>query len=385
MILRPNKQVITQPNHIWPTLTDEEWIKVEVELKNLILNDYAKKNNVNVTSLTQLEIKDIILGMEIAPQSLQKEQIKEIEKSGNEASLVQQITTTTTNVQGEQICVTTLKPYEQQQFRSHADWRVRAISATNLHLRTNNIFVNSENLGETGYAFILPQNILKKFITIGDLKTQVFGYLYGVSPPDHDMVKEVRCIVMVPQIGNRDQITLHSQYPESEYLKNLEPLGWIHTQPTEQISQLSAFDINLHSKFLKENDKWDAEKCIIVTVSFTQGSCTLTSYKLTHQGFEWGKNNKELTQAQGYTQTMYEKVQLLLSTKVNGFFMVPDNQVWNYNFIGLGLAQTSKYGLILQNPKDFYNEIHRPSHFINFNRLDDTEEQNNVDLDDYFS
>lgn len=65
--------------------------------------------------------------------------------------------------------------------------------------------------------------------------------------------------------------------------------------------------------------------------------------------------------------------------------MVPDNQIWNYNFIGLGMAQSTKYGLILQNPKDFYNEIHRPSHFINFNRLDETEEQNNVDLDDYFS
>lgn len=61
---------------------------MEIELKNLILNDYAKKNNVNVTSITQLEIKDIILGMDIAPQSLQKEQLKEIEKAGNEASLV---------------------------------------------------------------------------------------------------------------------------------------------------------------------------------------------------------------------------------------------------------------------------------------------------------
>jgi pre-mRNA-processing factor 8 len=37
IILKPNKNVITQPNHIWPTLTDDEWVKMEVELKNLIL------------------------------------------------------------------------------------------------------------------------------------------------------------------------------------------------------------------------------------------------------------------------------------------------------------------------------------------------------------
>ena len=50
-----------------PTLTDEQWVRVEVALKDLILADYGKKNNVNVASLTQSEIRDVILGMDIAP------------------------------------------------------------------------------------------------------------------------------------------------------------------------------------------------------------------------------------------------------------------------------------------------------------------------------
>ena len=48
MILRPDKSITTQPHHVWPTLTDEQWVKVEIALKDLILADYAKKNNVNV-------------------------------------------------------------------------------------------------------------------------------------------------------------------------------------------------------------------------------------------------------------------------------------------------------------------------------------------------
>ena len=44
IILRPDKSIITEPHHIWPSLSDEEWIKVEVELKDLILADYGKKN-----------------------------------------------------------------------------------------------------------------------------------------------------------------------------------------------------------------------------------------------------------------------------------------------------------------------------------------------------
>ena len=37
VVLRPDKNTVTKDNFIWPTLTDEEWIKVEVALKDLIL------------------------------------------------------------------------------------------------------------------------------------------------------------------------------------------------------------------------------------------------------------------------------------------------------------------------------------------------------------
>ena len=37
MILKPDKTTVTEIHHIWPTLTNDEWIKVEVSLKDLIL------------------------------------------------------------------------------------------------------------------------------------------------------------------------------------------------------------------------------------------------------------------------------------------------------------------------------------------------------------
>ena len=55
-------------------------MQVEIALKDLILADYAKKNNVNVGALTQSEIRDIILGAEITPPSQQRQQIADIEK-----------------------------------------------------------------------------------------------------------------------------------------------------------------------------------------------------------------------------------------------------------------------------------------------------------------
>jgi pre-mRNA-processing factor 8 len=150
IILKPDKTTVTLPHHIWPNLSDEQWVKVEVELKNLILADYAKKNNVNVASLTQSEIKDIILGMEVAPVNIQKQEIERIEKQNKEAAQLQAETVKSTNIHGQQMVVQVLSGFEREKFMSKTDWRMRALSATSLHLRTNHIYVNSDDIKETG-------------------------------------------------------------------------------------------------------------------------------------------------------------------------------------------------------------------------------------------
>uniref|UniRef100_A0A8C3LXD9 Pre-mRNA-processing-splicing factor 8 n=1 Tax=Chrysolophus pictus TaxID=9089 RepID=A0A8C3LXD9_CHRPC len=373
VILKPDKTTITEPHHIWPTLTDEEWIKVEVQLKDLILADYGKKNNVNVASLTQSEIRDIILGMEISAPSQQRQQIAEIEKQTKEQSQLTATQTRTVNKHGDEIITSTTSNYETQTFSSKTEWRVRAISAANLHLRTNHIYVSSDDIKETGYTYILPKNVLKKFICISDLRAQIAGYLYGVSPPDNPQVKEIRCIVMVPQWGTHQTVHLPGQLPQHEYLKEMEPLGWIHTQPNES-PQLSPQDVTTHAKVMADNPSWDGEKTIIITCSFTPGSCTLTAYKLTPSGYEWGRQNTDKgNNPKGYLPSHYERVQMLLSDRFLGFFMVPAQGSWNYNFMGVRHDPNMKYELQLANPKEFYHEVHRPSHFLNFALLQEGE------------
>ena len=210
IILKPDKTTVTLPHHIWPNLSDEQWVKVEVELKNLILADYAKKNNVNVASLTQSEIKDIILGMEVAPVNIQKQEIERIEKQNKEAAQLQAETVKSTNIHGQQMVVQVLSGFEREKFMSKTDWRMRAISATSLHLRTNHIYVTNSDadIKETGYTYVLPKNILKRFICISDLRIQISGFMYGISPPDNPFVKEIRAIVMVPQIGTYQYVSL---------------------------------------------------------------------------------------------------------------------------------------------------------------------------------
>ena len=95
-----------------------------------------------------------------------------------------------------------------------------------------------------------------------------------------------------------------------------------------------------------------------------------------------------------FNETCYEKVQLILSDKFMGYFLVPDNEVWNYNFIGVEPVNNMSFGLNLEIPKDFYNEIHRPSHFFNlesstaFNPNTNNNEnglKENCDIEDEFN
>ncbi|XP_071932860.1 pre-mRNA-processing-splicing factor 8A isoform X1 [Coffea arabica] len=373
MLLKPDKTIVTEPHHVWPSLTDDQWMKVEVALRDLILSDYAKKNNVNTSALTQSEIRDTILGAEITPPSQQRQQIAEVEKHAKEASQLTAVTTKTTNVHGDELIVTTTSPYEQNPYISKTDWRVRAISATNLYLRVNHIYVNSEDIKETGYTYIMPKNILKKFICIADLRTQIAGYMYGISPPDNPQVKEIRCIAMPPQWATHQQVHLPSALPEHDFLDDLEPLGWMHTQPNE-LPQLSPQDLTNHAQILENNKQWDGEKCIILTCSFTPGSCSLTAYKLMPSGYEWGRTNKDTgSNPKGYLPTHYEKVQMLLSDRFLGFYMIPDNGPWNYNFMGVKHTASMKYGVKLGTPREYYHEDHRPTHFLEFSNLEEGE------------
>ena len=72
----------------------------------------------------------------------------------------------------------------------------------------------------------------------------------------------------------------------------------------------------MHANMLQGHKSWDGERCIVMTCSFTPGSCSLTAYRLTPSGYEWGRQNKDTSaNPVGYLPTHYEKVQMLLSDR----------------------------------------------------------------------
>ena len=384
VILRPDRGVVTESHHVWPTLSDDQWVSVENQLKDLILIDYGKRNNINIGALTQSEIRDIILGMEIAPISVQRQEMEEIDKSASAAAGANQqitaVTTKTVNVHGEEMVVSSQSPYEQATFASRTEWRVRAVASTALNLRANNIFIDNSAVDSTSrFTYVLPRNLLKKFVSISDLRTQVGAFIYGCTPKDNPQVREVRAFVMVPQVATHQATTMPVSTPEEvtgrEALEGLEPLGWVHTQPSE-LAVLSPYDCVVHSRMLTENRSWSVESAIVLTCAFPPGSCSLSGYKLSAAGLRWGRENRDITSSQanptGYETTHAERVQLLLTDAFVGFWMVPTGGVWNYNFMGVKHSPDMEYRLNVDVPSDFYDPKHRRNHFMRFANIEET-------------
>lgn len=389
LLLRPDASVVTQEHHIWPSFSDEQWIDIETQLRDLILNDYAQKHDVEIQSLTQTEIRDIILGQDVKVPSVKQQETAAIEGMNNtEENNNNQITalkTKTTNVHGENILTVTTSNYEQQNFASKAEWRQRAIATNNLHLRTKNVFVSSNDyIDDESFTYVLPKNLLKKFVQISDVRTQIGAFVYGASPPDNAQVKEIKFIALVPQLGNSHSIQLPKRVPEkSGPLKDMELLGWIHTQ-SDDLNALSPIDIATEASLMNNNESW-TDLAATFVVSFTPGSISLAAYTLTKEGYEWGLTNKDLVsdQPHGYSTDFSRKSQLLLSDRVVGSFMVPDDNVWNFSFLGPIFDSSSSFDLKVDIPLPFYHELHRPLHFSNFNEIEGN--ATDVDKEDVFS
>lgn len=385
MILRPDASVVTQSNHIWPTLSDEQWIDVESQLRDLILNDFAKKNNVNVQSLTQSEVRDLILGQEVKAPSAKRQQIADVENSTKEdpdaANANQQLTalkTKSQNVHGEEITTITTTNYEQLAFSSKNEWQNRAIAASNLHLRTKNIYVTSEDFeDDDSFTYIMPKNLLKKFVQISDTRTQIGGFVYGASPADNEEIKEIKAIAMVPQLGNSHSIQFPNKLIENnqhEFLKDLELLGWIHTQ-NHDLGMLSPVDVTTIAGFNNKNEAVWNRNMVTLTVALTPGSVTLTAFGLNKSGYDWGSSNKDMISnaPAGFSPSFSEKKQLIMSDRIVGTFLVPDDKIWNYAFIGPVWDPNGLFDLVVDLPLPFYHESHRPLHFSLFNEIEGNE------------
>ena len=379
MILLSDPSIPIKKHHLWPSFTDEQWITVESQMRDLILEEYGKKYNVNISALTQTEIKDLILGQNIKAPSVKRQKMAEIEaarRENNETNISTVMKTKGTNAQGEEIVVVTSANYENQSFTSKSEWRKDAIANTLLYLRLKNIYVASENFVEEKNIYVLPNNLLRKFVEISDVRVQVGAFLYGSSPKGHPNIKEVKTIAVVPQLGNTKSVRL-GRIPSINTcndIQGLELLGWVHTQ-TDDIKFMAPMEVKTHASLFAAHE--ESSELIDLAICSKSGSVSLAAYTLTQRGYKWAAESKGNTEAvvpDDFEPKFSVHAQLLLSDRFKGNFLVPKSGIWNYYFMGVSFSESLRYEMSLGIPIEFYNELHRPSHFSQFGNMLENEE-----------
>ncbi|MES1908658.1 MAG: hypothetical protein MHM6MM_001546 [Cercozoa sp. M6MM] len=332
--------------------------------------------------------------------------------------------TKTVNKFGEKMLTETTSAYEQAAF---ARGGVRAVAAAGLAMRTGNIYVppeeeteevrDEEDESTRMLTYVLPENLLKKLVAIADLRTQVAVMLYGKSPEvpeDADAdeaaavasVKEVHAAVIPPQTGTHRGVQLPvarlaEDIDKHPLLEDLQPLGWLHTQPSAAAgtasgtTELRPDDVLQHARIAKNNTRMSPAQSALVTCTLDAGMCQVTAHRITKGGYRWANEALERADGTGTASAddmskfepreSAQRVQLLLSGKFRGFFLVPDVGPWHYNFCTAAFSPHRRFGLRLDVPPPFYAQRHRLTHFLKFHSVESHEEDEGADVEDFLS
>ena len=63
-----------------------------------------------------------------------------------------------------------------------------------------------------------------------------------------------------------------------------------------------------------------------------------------------------------------KQVNLWESDVFMGFFTVPFDDIWNYNFIGANFEEGEEDIAKVDKPKQYYDPLHRQAHFFSFQK-----------------
>jgi pre-mRNA-processing factor 8 len=381
-VLRPSASVLIPPDHIWPSHTQEEWEEIELKLKDLIVEDYSTKNSVAPNSLTMSEISNIIYGIQIAPPSEERQQLAAEE----ERQSLTAVTTRTVTRTGESAVIQTLSSYEQTQFQSKSDWRKRALQASAMHLRTARFQVPPENIvdREGVRTIVLPLNLLKIFVDISDPYVQVCGILFGKD--EGEAAIEVHAILVPPQSGSYERVDFAVQLPDHTSLRDLRPIGWIHTTALDESLMTPIDGITATVLCQANEDKINPMEFASVVLSYPPGACSIRGFRLNPTGLEWGTAHAETRDRPiGFQDDFFFALPLIITEVYNGWFLIPSTVDWNLNFQSMKLTDIDAYEVDLGKPLRFYDQRHRPNHFLQFVNDLTNVQHTSLDVEDNFA
>lgn len=393
-ILVPDLHVEVQPKHFWPSYAlRQEWERISIHIQEMIIADAARRMNVSPKDFTEKEKEGILLGKKMTSIEIQEEEMKEIE-SMRRTKLTEAVTLHVTTASGDVVEKKVRSAFDFGTSGLESNWRQRSLTdAAYLNENVSFSMYDTAHVTANMEQIVIPENLLQKMMAACDVKVQCCAYLLGHAIREAPHIKEVVSILLPPQSSTARETRTPGKLPlSSPHISdnNLEVLGIVRVCECE--TEVMSHDLAMLGRLIAENSDTlllpDGTPpnliCMVVSLS-REEDVTVRCQVCTPGGTAWGLQNYEGILKQGPKEvpvTHCAPCRSSLSSKTFGFFLVPEERVWNYAFKGALWHESAQFDVAVDVPLPFFHALHRPDHFLNFVRFGEQQEKLEDEVDE---
>ncbi|AFM98118.1 U5 snRNP spliceosome subunit [Encephalitozoon hellem ATCC 50504] len=178
---------------VWPEVSDKEWIKKEIQLKDLIVDRYCRIHEIKPSSLSQNEVRDIVFGFQVSEGGEGDERVIDVEVKSKQS----------------------FKGHGNISFMGNEGWRKRytrldemvrsgELSRWTSEMVMRGSYGSVDDSVDMGEVLRIPLNLVEEFIETIDPHTLVFGLVIEENPicfgliPQFSSLSEVHSSLFIP-------------------------------------------------------------------------------------------------------------------------------------------------------------------------------------------
>nr|UXY88006.1 splicing factor Prp8 [Cryptomonas curvata] len=326
-------------DRLWPEITDKQWVKLEIALKDIIVDNYCYRKKINPKSLSQQDVRLIILGF-TSNLDHKFNYIYDINFNLSDSIRISH----TTDKFGKNLLVSIYSKEEPVNFISIRNWQYRSIFEEKQNLLLKNLKIEYCFSTLEKVIFVIPKNLIKYFFLISSPLCQVISLMFGFFKNKKIKIYEIRLLLIPPQIFNHNCLIFKAGLIQHNLLKNLSFFGFMISISSVELlfNNIKKLIPNL-CKICATNGITSKFNLIVISSNFF--NCKLVGFQI--RDFSIIKKNFKK-----------KKLQIFITDRFFGLFLVPESKKWNYFFKPLCFENLIENKYILDLPYSFFNYIH---------------------------
>ena len=285
-------------NYFWPDYDELEWIKIEIKLKNLILETFTKKNSIDYRKYTQNEIRDIIFNNK---SSLKNDYLDILQNSNTNFKIHSFKDSMNRNIK-----VNIKTGSYDTNYVSISNWKFG--SYLQMKKKISNFKVKVYFQKKPKKYLILPKNLVKLLANCFYVKLLGTGILLGNYFKKTSKNLTIKAIFFPNMNRNNSRISCQDGLYEIERLNFFNPVGIFRVNDNHNTDYINILKNSflLASKYLAN--------LILLKIDIRNSNCIIKPFLI--------KKNLKLNHKTKFCNSL----KILITRNLFGFFIIEGNK-----------------------------------------------------------